>query len=553
MSTDSVEQSRPVIGPHSAILERRWRGSAQHAVVLDDHHLVHYRRKLGRPDQPWQRLATITDDAEAPAEIRLVAAVLTVRVREVTGSAIYQRQGAVWQRVEDAVWPTSQVPQRQVSGEPDLVSQLQSPAVLAPLSRTTTVVGEGESVFSYHRRRDGVWLRSACLRVIDADVTAAGASSVKLAQITGEWDATPAPDGTRRASLSRSLSTAGIRGTDLGVSIEHQGRRFLLFGDTHWTRPWLVTRDSIAEVFDAEPLPEVRFHGSPLRVSGATMREYDVPLDAVSVAAGCYGFFTSHHFRHGLTMGRSVLAKLRAPQLLIDPGVRRQPVDFTGLTTISERYFINISAQIRPARDVPGAEDCGGAGSGDVVLLWGTGSYRASELRLAMLPVEALPESRTDRLELRYWDGAGWSDTEAAAAPLFSPAALGEISVRWLPEVGRYLLLAMSGPEDPAGATVTARWADNPAGPWTPRLALMDWVQVGMIDDSQRRFIKAHADDPVAENLFSPQSRGLGGAYAPYFYDARRDGADLVLRYTLSTWNPYQVVLMEHRLHPGEF
>ncbi len=67
------------------------------------------------------------------------------------------------------------------------------------------------------------------------------------------------------------------------------------------------------------------------------------------------------------------------------------------------------------------------------------------------------------------------------------------------------------------------------------------------------RFIKAGPNDPVAESLFPAQARGNGAAYAPYFFDARRDGDDLVLRYTLSTWNPYQVVLMEHRLVPGEF
>lgn len=549
MSTHSGGDSSPaVIGPNSAVLERRWLRRDQHAVVLDGTRLVHYRRRIGRPDEPWRRLSTITDDAQAPAEIRVVGGSLTVRVQETNAVAIYQRQGAVWQRGDDTTWPSSNRPSIELSHQADLLSQLRPPFVVAPLSRTTAVVGEGESVFSYHCRRDGVWLRSSCLRVIDPEVREAAESSVKLAQISGEWDATPGPNGTRRASLSRSLSTAGIRGTDLGVSFEHEGRRFLLFGDTHWTRPWLMTRDSIAEVLDGDQLPEVRFHGTPLKVSRATLREYDVPLDAISVAGQCYGFFTSHHFRNGLTMGRSVLARLRDPSLPIDPGVRHRPVRFTGLATLSERYFINLSAQLRPAADVPGVD-----GSGQVLLLWGTGSYRASELRLAMLPVEELPESRTDRLPLRYWDGAGWADTEAAAAPLFTPAALGEISVRWVPEAGRYLLLAMSGPEDPAGATITARWADSPTGPWTPRLTLMDWVRVGRTDDVQRRFIKAHADDPVAENLFAVQSRGLGGAYAPYFYDARRDGADLLLRYTLSTWNPYQVVLIEHRLHSGEF
>lgn len=536
------------IGPAAATIHRRWGHRDQHVVVLSQGHLVHYRRRIGRPDEPWRRLGTVTDAAQAAGELRVVAGSLLVRVPEITGAAVYRHEAGVWRRVEDRLWPDPAPSPIELIGQRDLVAELAEPWVVAPLSPNAAVVSEGESVFSYHRRRNGIWTRSACLRVIDAQVSTAAESSMKLAQVTGELDATAAAGGQRKATLSRSLSTAGIRGTDLGVCVEHQGRRFLLFGDTHWTRPWLATRDAIAEVFDADPLPQVRFHGSPLHVSRATMREYDVPLDAVSVEGQWYGFFSSNHFRHGLTMGRSVVARARDQQVVVDPGQRHRPLRFEGLATVSDRHFINISAQVRPAAEVPGA-----GLDGAVVLLWGTGPYRASSLRLAMLPVDDLPASYTDQLGLRYWDGSGWTGTEAAAVPLFAASALGEISVRWIPEVGRYLLLAMSGPEDPAGAAVTLRWADAPAGPWTARLILMDWVQVGMVDDPTRRFIKAHGEDPVSEAIFAAQARGTGGAYAPYFFDARREGSDLVLRYTLSTWNPYQVVLMQHRLHPGEF
>lgn len=536
------------IGPHSAIRQRRWWLRFQHVVVVQGTHAVHYRRALRRPDEPWRRMGTVSDDATAVVDLGVRAGRLTARVPESTGTAVYQRRGAAWQRVDDATWDDRPPAPIRLRSPHDLAAELAQPFVIAPLSPNAAVVAEGESVFSYHRRRDGAWVRSACLQVIDPEVAPAVHPSDKVAQVTGELDATPGANRVRRATLSRSLSTAGIRGTDLGVCVEHDGRRFLLFGDTHWTRPWLVTRDSIAEVVDAEPLPVVRFHGSPLWVSRATMGEYDVPLDSISVAGQWYVFFSSNHFRNGVTMGRSVLARARDPHPVLSPQRRRDPLRFDGLATVSDRHFINISAQVRPAREVPGAP-----GDGEVVLLWGTGSYRASELRLAMLPVDQLPQRRVSELGLRYWDGSGWSDSEASAVPLFSPAALGEISVRWVPEVGRYLLLSMSGPGDPAGMAVTLRWAEHPAGPWTQRVRLLDWVAEGMVDDVQRRFIKARAGDPISEDLFAAQARSTGGAYAPYLFDTRRDGTELLLRYTLSTWNPYQVVLMQHRLVPGEF
>ena len=52
--------------------------------------------------------------------------------------------------------------------------------------------------------------------------------------------------------------------------------------------------------------------------------------------------------------------------------------------------------------------------------------------------------------------------------------------------------------------------------------------------------------------MFRGQANATGAAYAPYLFDARIEGGQLVLRYTLSTWNPYQVVLMQHRLGVGD-
>ena len=53
---------------------------------------------------------------------------------------------------------------------------------------------------------------------------------------------------------------------------------------------------------------------------------------------------------------------------------------------------------------------------------------------------------------------------------------------------------------------------------------------------------------PAANAIFAGQAKGTGAAYAPYLFDAGPVGDRVVLRYTLSTWNPYQVVLMRHRL-----
>lgn len=548
------------VGPGSATVGRRlgpWGRPPFEAAVLSGTVVAHYRRLADRPDRPWVRLGTISDVATGPAQLALVRGALLARVPEPSGTACYRREKGRWLPAPVSAWVAPAVPEPPTAtelGVPD--ERLRGVAAFAA-DWPQALADEDGSVFSYHRCPDGRWVRAACLRVADGGGREAANTSVKIAQVTGDIDATPTPWGERRASLSRSESTAGIRGTDLGVRFEHAGRSFLLFGDTHWRRrPWLATRDAIAEVLPGDGLPGVRFHGSPLHLDRAGMREYEVPLDAFSRGGRLYGLFSSDHFRDRLVMGHCVLARAVDPALRIDPAARSSPVRFTVLATLSSRHFVNVSVQLVPAVNLAD----GYPGSGDVLLLWGTGSYRASEVRLAMLDATALDRLDgltrpvpTTALGLRYWDGGGWSADETDAAPLFRPAALGELSVRWVPDVGRYALLAASGPEDPIGAAVMLRWADAPWGPWTPPLRLLDWVAGGMSADPFTRFIKAHPDDEVGDRIFRAQARSTGGAYAPSLFDARREGDELVLRYTLSTWNPYQVVLMEHRLVPGEY
>jgi len=551
-----------LIGEGSALVQRAIRPRWVDAVVLDGERLGHYRRRLDRPDRPWVRVGTVAERATGPGRLTRRGRVLVAVVPEAHGIATYRLGGTGWEPSADAIPPLDAPQPRESPTAEDLSvdsRHLRAVATFTASGWAQALTDEDGSVFSYHRTPEGRWERNACLRLHDPDFIAAGPESVKLAQVTGDIDATPTTWGERAPTLSASLSTAGVRGTDLGVRFDHGGRTFLLFGDTHWTSRWLTTRDSIAEVTGSGPrqgLPGVRFHGSPLKLVGGrtTMREYDVPLDAFSAGGELYGFFSSNHFHRRRVMGRSVLARAEDPRLVIDPASRRAPVRFRVLGTFSDRHFINVSTQL----------------VGDDLLIWGSGSYRASEPRLAKLDGEALARlarkgtvpfhaAATRKgtvpfraaLGVRYWDGAGWSDDEEDAAPLFTPAALGELSVRWVPAVDSYLMLAGSGPEDPIGPAITLRVAANPWGPWSPRLRLLDWVTTGMSHaDPFTRFVKAAGEgDPVGDRIFPGQADGTGAAYAPYLFDARLDDDELVLRYTLSTWNPYQVVLMQHRLH----
>lgn len=414
------------------------------------------------------------------------------------------------------------------------------------------LVAEDDSVYLWHRerRRDATrWVRAAGLRVLTAEPTHhAARASEKTAQISGERDTQPSPGDPRR-TLSRSETVSGVRGTDLGVRVDVAGSSIMLFGDTHWGRKRWATRDAVARIDhpDAE-LPAFEFHGGPLAFSGlgTTMTEYDVPLDAFAHGGHWYAFTSSNHFARHQVMGRSLLARALDDPTAITGGTRR-PFRFETLTQVSDLFFINISCQpLR--RSFPGSPFPDG--DGPLLALWGAGSYRADDLRFAVLD----PSRPLERPRIAYLAGLAdgvprWSDAEADAIPVLR-GSYGEVSVRWVPALASYALLTMTGPEDDAGGAVVLRTAQQPWGPWSDRLLLFDWIADGLsFGDPARRFIRAFvADDPVGDDIFGAQAGRPGGAYAPYLYDADARPDGVRLRYTLSTWNPYQVVLMEHLL-----
>ena len=531
----------------------------------------HYFRGQRRPDDPWLRGDAISTVALGPASIAQRGRPgsseheLLAWVPEADGVIGYawsvnDRTPLRWRRLGRV--EVQPIADRPGWDGPDDCREWGDGTLVAVATARTRLAGgwvqalvqvDG-SLYHLHRqvRAGGVrWMRHACLRLADhRRVADAREPSAKLAQVSGERDSQP---GGLLRTLSSSESRSGVRGTDLGIRLDHGGRTFLLFGDTHWAgRPWLGTRDAIAEVRDPDAeLPGVRFHGSPLKLRGApllpprartTMREYDVPLDGFSLDGELYLFCTSNHFRDHQVMGRSVLARTDPGALRIDPAARRRPIGVRYLAGFSDHRFINVSVQRR----------------GDRLLLWGSGAYRADELRLARVDLAApgvaeglrRGDARPFLDAVEYWSGPGrWSAAEPDALPLASPGAHGELSVRWVPALGRYLMLTMSGPDDPAGAAVLLRTAPEPWGPWSPRLRLLDWIADGMSPgDDARRFIRASPSDTVGDAIFAGQAEATGAAYAPYLFDVRREGDGLILRYTLSTWNPYQVVLMRQRL-----
>ncbi|KAK5260930.1 hypothetical protein LTR40_003207, partial [Exophiala xenobiotica] len=218
--------------------------------------------------------------------------------------------------------------------------------------------------------------------------------TVKIAQLTGEIDRQ-----TRMSTMSQTQSRFGIVGCDLGQSFEHQERVCFLFGGT--TTDHNIRRDSSADLdsigftsdIDASKCIRVDFNRSYPRVNGIDQRGFCIPPAGISMGpTQMYVFFTTDHRGDGSfgdTMGRSVLARSSDGGLTFG----------SPLYDLSLDKFINMSLQLVNHDSYPGLPGPQGKG----ILMWGSGSYRRSNVYLAYVPADQIE----DRSAFSFFAGGG--------------------------------------------------------------------------------------------------------------------------------------------------
>ncbi|MBA4147270.1 MAG: DUF4185 domain-containing protein [Verrucomicrobia bacterium] len=351
-------------------------------------------------------------------------------------------------------------------------------------------------------------------------------SAQKISQLTGDFD-------KHRGQPTENLTQTRyqLAGTDLGVPFTHKGRTYLLFGDTEGGLAG--SRDSIAYSTDTNLadglaltfLTNASGVWRPLTIPGITQGSYEVPADGVSISNNMYVYHTTDHSALK-TMGRSVLAVSE------DDGQT-----FTQLYTLSTRHFINVSVVKAAAEDWPGSPH----NSGESLYLFGAGNYRDSNVRLAFQSAGSI-ESASSLLFFAGLNDTGaplWSVAETNAAPLFDNSGVGEFSVAYNHFLGRWLMLYNS--DYPRG--INFRTAPTPWGPWSdPQVLFEPWTDGGYCNFIHTSWSFANCDsvhDTGHQNTW-------GGEYGPYLFKDMAEGSNGFTRiyFTMSTWNPYTVVLM---------
>jgi len=356
----------------------------------------------------------------------------------------------------------------------------------------------------------------------------------RVCQLTGEHDRTsgvPVP--------SRTLSEAGLVGTDLGSSVDLGDRLTFLFGDT-W--PDRALGDTIAWTNATEPGPDLtltfakrpdgRFKTFVLRSrfvpSGfGTTGVFEVPTGGFVSGNRLYIIYSQGHADPGPTMLSSVMCRADDPNDLTQLTVLYQ------VSRVSDGSFINAAPVVHRTR----------VGRPWMVYFFGSGDYRKSRVFLARVPLSDVDDPQ--KTSWRYWTAEGWNEHEQNATPLFvdEPPGVGELSAAFVAPLRRWLLTYQL--DDPKG--VWFRTASNPSGPYSaPRLLYHpEWPGVGVGSVLHRSW---DAGGVLGTDLLYDRGRGEegGGEYGPYLVSrfTRADGRNLArIAFALSTWNPYQAHL----------
>lgn len=247
--------------------------------------------------------------------------------------------------------------------------------------------------------------------------------------------------------------------------------------------------------------------------------DFEVPSGAFSANGSIYVFYTTVNPQ--IQMKGSYLAKWRAPSPNAQPNL-----DI--LYHVDQRFdangemrgdFINNATMV----------------AGDYVYVYGTGEYRASPIQLARKKLSALDTPGG----FERFDAATktWKDAREATAPIVSVAATGELSVRFYPSIGRYMMMAQEG--SPTRNQIVARFASAPEGPWSDGLVVADMGNAGF-----RAEYCCTGSACVGEQLFHCDRAGFYGTYLLPEVQKNADGS-FTTSFLMSTWDPYNVALMQ--------
>lgn len=369
---------------------------------------------------------------------------------------------------------------------------------------------------------------------IPSDITIVQRAT-KISQLTGDYD-----KHLNEPTLSQCYSRYKIEGTDLGVPFEDGDTTWLLFGDT-WG-PQSGYHDAIGYTTDKTPenglkldfvIDDAGTYQGIIIPGVNTTGAFEVPTDGMVIDNQFFIWITTDH-SDKVTMGRSVLATENRANALKGR--------FSKVYDLSVSKFINVSV----VRIKNSDWDFFPQHEGDGLVLFGSGMYRQSSIYLAYQPVSEIK----NRSSIRYFAGVKdgkpvWTGKEKEAQPIFRLAdpKVGELSASYNKFINKWILLYNH--DEPRG--INLRTSDTPWGPWSEeQVVFQPWEDGGYCHFMHTSWGHSNCDNVHNQG----RENEWGGEYGPYQFEhfATGDNYSTTIYFTMSTWNPYEVILMKTSL-----
>jgi uncharacterized protein (TIGR03437 family) len=396
-------------------------------------------------------------------------------------------------------------------------------------------------------------------------------SSQKVCQPNGQNDYQ-----TGKPTVSQTQTNYGLLGNDLGASFEHNGKLWILFGDT-WPAPTFngkpnaqndpprtpLHNDAIAftsgtDISQCLKLDFVRNsigayqNPVPLNAQGApaiALGDFEVPMAGIDVGGRMFVIFATDSNRATVAKGFSTRSVVAVSD--DDGNTYHYLYDLSvpSCALCSGAKFVNVSI---------------GAGTDGYLYFWGSeggSGARNSSVYLARKLSAAIAQAGG----MQYFTGLAkdgktpnWSASESDAAGLFqdvdgTPPApkncTGSLGVDYNTSVQRWVMLyncLNETPDNPKG--VYMRFAPQPWGPWgAPQTIFNDTRDRGTCFFMHRAVT---AESPACDQASNPGWETIqGDIYGPYFLSrfttADASNQTSTFYYLMSTWNPYVVVVMK--------
>ena len=375
-------------------------------------------------------------------------------------------------------------------------------------------------------------------------------SSVKLEQVIGDVDWA---NGSN--IVSQTITRVKIEGTDISSSFVSGTNRIFIFGDTIGSNADYHAADPVAWSTTTNGEQGLRLNfftnsdGSDVFVKpiGISMAGDDTPNAGICISNVNYLICNTGSNPNGTNSAQkhaddySVLVTFDQTNLMF------QTNRTISVVTNGGHFIITTLRQF-----------------GTNVLMFGAGTYRASDIYLATTPVSSyLSGSGT-----LYFTGLTsgqptWSSVETNAVPVvqdnptngpawpYDSPSVGNMSVIYSTNLGLWLMTYDGGRKTDDKTNYTGiyfSYATQPWGPWsTPQMVFNPTRDHGYgVFIHNSAYSPAGPDGPTIDPSKNDPTNTPGDVYAAYMIESftRLTNSTVFIYYTMATWNPYTVLKM---------